>query len=313
MPEVESALEFDFDFDVNVNRAALLQDAARRLDQRQHDLGTGGKGGPSVEGNELRALLDDGADWAESVEAYEITSADFLTKKLAAPVPFLQLADRYRFLWLHLPIWLDAKLKWGFSKLVAKIEFNPDLEGKPGRPTAYDILPNPQFQTLLEATDFLDVNLGIDSDFKVSQKVAVPTNVTGSQAKVAISVDGVAKGGVGAVVGPFTYRIVRAQIQRTDTGIERVKWQIVGQEFFRQTKPQLVVIARVPRQTPHVSIKAELAAYRFFNLGDSGLWQALHDLPQALKDFFVNQGAPLYACRRYEDVGEEEARSSRCK
>ena len=303
---------FDFGFDTGIDRSSVLLDAARLVDEGAGHLGQNDETDAQARGNELRALLGDKAEWGAQLEAHEITDADFLARQLAIPVLFKSLAKDFRFVWVRLPAYLVTKVNWGFSKLIVHIEFNPELGLAGGRPRAYQILPDRKFQTLLQAQDHLDIEVGIDSNFKLNQRAALPTEALGGQATASIGVEGVASGGFGAVVGPFSYRIVRAKIEHTDTGLENVQWKFMGQEFFQETLPTMVVIVQIPRQTSHLNITAKLAAYRYFNVGSAGLFQFLTQLPSAVYNFLVKDGAPLYSCRIFEFVGERSARARNC-
>jgi hypothetical protein len=223
-------------------------------------------------------------------DVYRITDKDFLAANKPAPVRFNELAKNFSFYWIHFPIGLKPELHWGFNMIEVRVEFSPD-QVPHTRPKAYAILPKREFQTLLQARTALEIKLNENLEFEASTgELKLPGN--GGSAKLNADVGAVAKAGAGAVFGPFEYRIKKARIDHSATGMEWVFWRLDGAKFFQEDTPELVVIAQVPKTTKTVIVKAELQASRYFNTGAAPWQTVIRRIPRALLNFF-EKGMPL--------------------
>ena len=281
-----------FEFNMaGIDRNRLLEQAASDLDAlRGHlDNATGGVA-PTDEGDRTRAIRNDQALLPAFPDVYRITDHDFLARHAPAPVAFSELARSFDFYWIRFPVGLKPELNWGFNMIEVRIEFN---EGAPPhtRPKAYQILPQKQFQTLVDANTSIEVTLNEKLEFEA--KTGLLEGALGpAGAKASAEVGAVAKAGAGAVLGPFRYRIKKAKIDHSATGLEWVFWRIDGAEFFQEDSPELVVIAQVPKITKTVTVKAELQASRYFSYGAAPWQDAVKQIPALLRGFFEN-GMPL--------------------
>lgn len=283
--------DYDFKFRMHgIDREALLRDSADRIDALYGHLGADGQPEPSNAGRITRAIINDQALLPAYPDVYRISDNDFLARNKPAPVHFRELAKDYNFYWIRFPIGLKPEINWGFNMIEVRVEFNP---GQPPhtRPKAYAILPKKEFQTLLGVNTSLEVSLNEQLEFEAGTGEP-KLQAGGASAQLKADVSGVAKAGAGAVFGPFAYRIKKARIDHSATGMEWVFWRIDGAEFFQDDAPELVVIAQVPKQTKTVAIKAELQASRYFNTGAAPWQEVVKRIPTALFGYF-DKGMPL--------------------
>ena len=76
-------------------------------------------------------------------------------------------------------------------------------------------------------------------------------------------------------------------------------WRLDGAEFFQENRPELVVIAQVPKGAVEFKITAALQAYRYFNTGAADWQDAILGLPSRLVSFFKD-GAPVGDAKEYD-------------
>lgn len=287
---MEDQLDFSYDMS-GIDRQALLGEAAERLDWMQGHLGPEREMVESPEGDLARALLEDAAEFSDFPVVYQITDKDFLSKGLTVPIRFEQLMQSYNFYWLYFPILLFPQRNWGFNRLEVAIELSPDVGLPHMRPKAYQILPEQQFQKLLELGDHLEVTIDEGGNFKA--KVLTPElKAKYLEGELGGYVDVKAAAGLGLAVGPFVYQLKKAKIQHTPVGMEKVFWRLDGKEFFQENSPALVVVAQIPKESDEVRIRAAMQAYRNFSFGAAGLQQAVGELGRVLREYFKG-GVPL--------------------
>jgi hypothetical protein len=291
--------DHEFDFSVNlegVDLSNLLEDAAQRMDAEKELASldyAGLESQTSVVGGEFaRQIMQEEASLPAFPDVYKITDKDYLARNLTAPVKFTQLSKSFNFYWIRFPVGLAPSHNWNFNRIEVRVEFNPDSTQPHLRPKAYQILPNKQFQTLIEANQGLEVQF--NENFELTAKTGVVGGKVGTgEAKADVGVDGVTKGGFGMVLGPFKYAIKRAKIDHNSTGLEWVFWRLDGAEFSQEDAPDLIVIAQVPKELHEVNILARLQAYHSFNFSAAGINSAISNLPKVLREYFKG-GAPLY-------------------
>ena len=281
----ENVLDFSFDLG-GVERTRLLYQAADTLDALRSHLGGGGATAQSEEGDAARDFINDVAEFAKAPVVYEITDKDFLSQKRPIPVPFSQLTPNYRFFWLCFPTVLFPRQDWAFNQLEMKIAMKAPEAPPHLQPKAFHILPNSQFQTLLEASTRLEVHLDENFELKAQiPKVDLPVGVAGAaEVKAAAA--------AGMVAGPFTYRIKKAKIQHTAAGAETVFWRLAGAEFFQEDAPEIIIIAQVARGVQNVQIDGSMQAYRYFSFAASWLQNAVKHFGEAVKSLFMG-GLPI--------------------
>jgi hypothetical protein len=91
-----------------IDRQALLEEAAERLDALRGPMGKDPRNVKSAVGKTLRAFKEDEA-YVSFPEVYKIIDKDFLSQSRQVPVPFKQLARDYDFYWMRFPIFLRRK------------------------------------------------------------------------------------------------------------------------------------------------------------------------------------------------------------
>ena len=280
------SLDFSYSEDLSgIDRAELLQQAAQRLDARGAHLGMDTRKTVTEEGKTARAIVDDVAEFAGYPQVYKITDKDFVKAKFNVPASFTKLTKEYTFYWLFFPVLLFPQYDWAFNRLELEVKMRSDDPAPHMQPVAHQILPNQQFQSLVQADTNLEISLG--ENFEFSAKVpTLSANAGVLSGTVGAGVDVKGAAGAGLVLGPFNYHVKRAKIQHTTTGAERVFWRLDGAEFFQEDAPQPVIVVRVPKNVKEVHIDASLYAYRYFNLAAAGLQSAIASLPKALRLFF---------------------------
>jgi len=280
------SLDFSFSQDLSgIDRAALLQEAAQRMDALEGHLGMDAGKAATEEGKAVRAMVNDVAEFAGYPQVYKITDKDFVKAKFAVPASFTKLTKDYTFYWLFFPVVLFPQYNWAFNRLELEVKMRSDDPAPHLQPVAHQILPNQQFQSLVQADTNLEITLGENFEFSARvPTLSASAGVLSGAVGAGVDVKGAA--GAGLVLGPFNYHVKRAKIQHTTTGAERVFWRLDGAEFFQEDAPQPVIVARVPKTAKEVHIEASLYAYRYFNLAAAGLQSAIASLPKALRLFF---------------------------
>jgi hypothetical protein len=291
-------LSFSYDT-TGVDRDQLLSAAAARVDAIEHGMGDlppvlGQPPEPTPAGNLLRDLKSDRAEFAGFPEIYRITDESFLAADKPVPVGFSQLAERSNFYWVYFPLVLFPARNSAFNRLELGVKFSGGDGAAHLQPKAYQILPNQQFQTLVEANQGLEVRLDEQLQFDV-KPVDINTPIGGAGGAVSAK----AAGQAGLVVGPFVYKVKRAKIQHTAVGAESVFWRLDGAEFFQEDTPEFIVVLQVPKELREVRIQAELAAYRSFNFFSAGLREAIEQLGEGLRNW-LKGGAPVSHQANYD-------------
>ncbi|MEN6375098.1 MAG: hypothetical protein ABFD75_10015 [Smithella sp.] len=279
----ENILDFSFNME-GLDRNKLLGEAAHTLDNLKGHLGSGKAPVKSNEGDVARDFINDEASFAQTLVVYEITDKDFLAKNRQVPVPFSQLTQQYRFFWVYFPTVLFPRHDWAFNMIEMKIAMKAPEKPPHLQPKAFHILPNSQFQPLLEVNTRLEVRL--DENFEL--KAQVPE----SGLHVSGAVDAKVAAAGGFVAGPFSYHIKKAKIQHTATGAETVFWRLDGAEFFQEDSPEIIIIAQIPKDVKNVKIDGSMQAYRYFSFLGGDLQSNVKHFTEAVKNFFTG-GLPI--------------------
>jgi hypothetical protein len=176
-----------------------------------------------------------------------------------------------------------------FVKLKCGIEFL--AEG--ARPVAQIVLPDKKFRKLLELSDQFKLDVTESFELDVAQRIAGPSGHAaghvgaGAEAKLALE------------IGPFHYRLMRAEIDHSGSGSHKVFWSITGAEHVHEEEPTLLVVIRVPKQTRQVRVAAALQAYHSFRPLTASLGDLIEYVAGRLKRFF-RAGAPVEAKRVWD-------------
>ena len=97
---------------------------------------------------------------------------------------------------------LFSRSNWVFNKLEVRVRINRGDPVPYARPKAYQILPNKDFQTLLEISDSLEVRL--DENFHLSAKTGPVKGQAGTaEVKLDVGAGGKLAGAIGLAAGPF--------------------------------------------------------------------------------------------------------------
>lgn len=283
----------DFSFDMQgIDRHALLTEAAARLDALSGYLGPGEAAGEEESALLLRELDGDTIGFPDFPTVYKITDKHYLTHNLKVPVNFTTLTQNFNFYWLYIPVALFPKSAMrGFRKLEMIVEFNHGETMAQLRPQAYQILPNKKFQTLLEVSNRVEVRL--DENFELSASTPqMDVNLGSASVKAGAGMTVKEAAGLGMVLGPYTYRLKRAQIDHTPTSFAKVRWTLDGAEFFQEDSPELIVVIQVPKEVTQLKVGAAMQAYRHFSLLPSRLQKAVDDFPQWIQRF-LRAGMPV--------------------
>ncbi len=292
-------LEFD-EPALTADRADLLEQAAEHIERRTTELGVADADVVSADAAMIRGMAEDRVELGGFPDVYAISDDKLVRQSLPVPARNAEISRDFRYFLASFPVLLWPKRNWGFNRLEMQVVFNPDEAVAKARPKALAIFPERKFETLFKADQYIDV--GVEENLAFSAKAAVPqvaTPVASAAAKAGVGVS--AEGGFSFVVGPFSYKISRARIDHSAAGLEQVWWRFDGSGFFEENPPHMMVILKVPKIAQRVDVTARLVAYRFFNLGSSGLRQAIADMPKAIRTFMQN-GAPLSDRKLYEDV-----------
>jgi hypothetical protein len=293
-PPVLGASVDDFTYQAPQNRAALLFDAADRIERLSSHLGEG-----HVTQEPYSALLRElSSDTAEFAAHPDVRPLPQVSPSTVAVTTF-KLESRFTFWWLRIPLVLFPRRNWAFTRLEVRIEFSPDETRPELRPKAFDILPNRRFDAVLKAGAHALLSVGADGHFAVrTPDVVLPV---GGVAAVAAGAGAQAKASLGTHVefGPVDFRAVAARVDHTAPGLEKVFWRLDGSEFFQENQPELIVVLQVPQEVENATVVGVLQAYRRFNLFPSPMQAAIRQLPEAMRVFF-QQGAPLADRTTYE-------------
>jgi hypothetical protein len=288
--------EFDFDFE-GTDRDQLLVDAANKSDHMFRDLGpeAGADASPAAQaaqaaaGRLLEQLRVESAELSAELEVVRLERSHFEGVGLKLPPLYDQLAKDHDFYWVRVPLILKPLEHMPFEKLKCGIEFLS--EGV--RPVAQIVLPDKKFKKLLELSDQLALAVNESFELDVAQRVDAAAGAVKGQV-------GVSAGAKLALdIGPFSYRLMQAEIDHSGSGSHKVFWSIAGAQHVHEQEPTLLVVIRVPKATRQVQIAAALQAYHSFRPLAATLGQLIGYVAGRLKRFF-KAGAPVEAKRVWD-------------
>ncbi|MCS6872249.1 MAG: hypothetical protein RML95_09690 [Anaerolineae bacterium] len=241
----------------------------------------------------LKELNEQKAFLSRQLDFLKLEEAHFAEQNLPVPELFKRLSERFNFYWLHLPIGYYARPNMPFVRVECAIEFNPSAADNQ-RPISALILPNKKFLTLLQTNTEATVRLGKNFEFEVQTgNVSLPVASGGASLSTGVSVGGAVS------VGPFNYRLVRAQIEHSGEKTHKVFWRVSGAEFFRERVPQFAVVLQVPRHVTELKVAAAVQAYSSFNLAAADLGAIIAYLGERLRNF-LRAGAPVRDVAMYD-------------
>jgi hypothetical protein len=232
----------------------------------------------------LAELNEQKAFFSRQPEFLKLEEAHFAEQNLPVPSLFKRLSDRFNFYWLYLPIGYQARPNMPFVRVECAVEFNPSAPDDQ-RPISALILPDKKFVNILQSNAEAIVRLGSNFEFEA--------HVPSLGGSAALGTD------VGVRVGPFNYRLVRAQIEHSGEKTHKVFWRVSGADFFRERVPQFAVVLQVPRHVTALKVAAAMQAYSAFNFAAAGLGEIIAYLGQRLANF-LRAGAPVRDLRAYD-------------
>lgn len=301
---VEHWNELDFDFDYNFgesDRSQLLDEAAQTVRALKTNLGSTTSPSDSPEDPALSLLAQLGQETAEFgayPQVVRMREKNFTEAGMNVPHQFRELSKTNKFYWLHFPINLFPLQNLPFYKLECGVEFNREVVHGHLRPRAQLILPDRKFLEILRLEDSVELRIGEDFEF-TADSGSLEGQVGMAKAKGKAAVDVKAAGKLGLVAGPFTYRLKRAQIERSEVNNEKVRWRVAGAEFFQEEYPAFIVVLQVPKAVIEVKIEAALQAYHKPNLASMGLGEVIKYFGSGLATFF-RAGAPAKATKVWD-------------
>jgi hypothetical protein len=288
-----SATSLDFSFNMEgLDRNALLTETAERLNVLSSHLGgEDSNRGDSPLAALVKELQGDAAEFAKLPVVQKITEERFTGSNLQIGDRFRELTKSHNLYCVDFPVYLHAKRGWGFSRLEAIVEFNPENSDPLTRPKAIRILPDKQFQTQLQGGTRLEFGLDENLDFSARSGVM---GARSGDAQVSASAEAGAKASTGfhLLAGPFAYQVKKAKIDHSAVGLEKVFWRVDGTEFFQENDFPLVVVLQVPKATKEVKVAAVMQASRSFSFLSADLQDAIGELGRRIRTFF-EAGTPI--------------------
>ncbi len=275
-----------------VDRRNLLQQAAQELDARRSHLGPSHSEVPkTAEGDLVREMMEDAASFEGFPRVYKITEKDFLAAKAIVPLRFKELSKSFNFYELRSPIYLHPAPHWAFDRLEMILVLRANNAEPHLQPFAYQILPSKEFQNVVSIDGRIEVRLNEDFQFSASTPTfAADTGYAKVSAGAGISAQVVSGGGM--VIGPFQYHLKKVRLDHGPVGTQKVWWRLDGTKFFEGEDLGLIVIIQVPKATKEVEIAAAMTSSRVFKYAPTNLFQAVQQLPKAMRAFF-EKGAPI--------------------
>jgi hypothetical protein len=282
-----------FSLDIRgVDRDRLIAEAAAEIDALGGVFGADDTPAATPEAQLARMLSEEIAELPHHPDVLEITEQDFAVSGREVPAAFAKRAEKSAIYWVRFPLALRPKHDWAFSRLELAVEFNPGGD-EPAwrRPTALSILPNRDFTDRFKASANVDVSF--DTAFELTAGIPEITIPTGAPVPVTAAAQASGKLGAGlGIATRYEWRLQKARIDHTETGLPRVFWRIDGTHFFAQDVPTPIVVLEVPRPVERLEVAAAMQAYRNVSLLNANLQETVKQLPKRLRDFFKG-GSPL--------------------
>ncbi len=278
--------ELDLDWRPN-DRSLFVNElkAAARSEKTKMGLGE-----PSPEQvafqEKTKALLEEiekeTVEFSKVLQVLPLREEDYEAQGLKVPTKISTQLENYKFYLVSVPITLMPMPGWGFVQLDCILEFNPD-EISDNRPVAHEVFPKEEWETIIKASQGLEIGLNEDLEFK-TPKVDLP--VLG---KTGVGFSGL--GTASLVVGPFQYSVCRPKIQTSGTGNVKVRWHMEGEHVFEREEPVLSIVLKVPKQIEKVVIIGALKASGRFHTFTADIRHLFRYLRDRTKKFY-EAGAP---------------------
>ena len=284
--------EFDEYLEIDgVKRAQLIADAADAIDGLPILMGPGGTVEPTEQGDIARQFNFDEAEPKRPLLT-PITAAHLDRVRDDVPVDVDELFRTARFYWVELPMKLYTRVGWGYNRLQVHVTFDGGDVGDRAGPTAFSILPDPEFVTYFEGKE--RVSLGINGRLK--GRAELPPVAVGDPSGVGLEFD--AGGAIEArvetkyVLGPFDYRLTAAKVKHWGHGHDEARWRLDGARYVDESDPGLRVMLRVPNHVTQLDVRVAVQARRYFATLEANFQEKIRSIPEVVANFFSN-GAPI--------------------
>ena len=287
----------NFTFNESFNRDELLEEALEIVRCADIPMGDTKKEiieeGKAKTINQIEKLQKEQAKFSPRLDVIPLTNKNFQQRGIE-PSDDLKARMKYNHLYLiQIPVTLFPLSGWAFTRLECWIEFCPDEEDANQRPIIHEIFPEDVWREILTFEDSL--NLGLDENLAFRAEVEKLAGKwqklsANTQAKIAANLGGKAN----LVVGPFSYRIRRAEILGRGRKNVEAFWRLDGNQHVQQEDVLLGVVLTVPktRKQPVHAI-GKLQAYHNFQISKADIFQDhLPHFSDLLKSW-LGKGAPV--------------------
>lgn len=296
----------NFSFDESFNREELLAEALEIVSYSNVTLSDKS---PKVI-NESKAQAIDFFEKLEKEQALFSPKLDVipLTKKNfeqrnIKPSDDLQFRMKKNNLYLiSIPVTLFPLAGWAFTRLECHLEFCPEENDANQRPIIHEIFPEDVWKEILTFEDSL--NLGLDENLafraEVEKLEGKWKQLSGdAQVKISANIGGKAN----LVVGPFSYRIRRAEILGRGRKNVQAFWRLDGNQYVQQEDVLLGVVLSVPKsRTLPVSVLGELRAYHSSQIWSSHIFKDWFPTFSRLLKSWLKNGSPIYDRKKWENI-----------
>ena len=233
-------------------------------------------------------------EFSPVLDIYPLHKKNFKDHGLEVPKGINERLEKYNYYLVNVPVTLVAAPGWGFNQLDCILEFSPDSPAQ-ARPVAYQIFPKEEWESVVRASQTLNIGLDENLEFKTPDVKLKPVLSAG----VGLST----RAGAGLVLGPFQYQVLRAKIISRGQGNVKVRWRLDGEEAFHKADPRLGILLQVPKEADQVVILGVLKASKHFHLMTAELRHVLQYVRERTRNF-MEQGAPL-ANHRVWDISAQ--------
>jgi hypothetical protein len=246
----------------------------------------------------LRKVKEAQALFAPALTVQQLSKRDFQARDLEPSPEVAKWMRDHRFYLVQVPVTLVPAFGWNFVRLKCWVGF--ETSGEASLPSAHDIYPENVWTEILQLQ--ANLNLGLDERLRfragLGQTEVALRNLSGeAQARVIV----VAEGGGSLVVGPFDYRVQRAEVLSAGQGNAEVFWQLDGHEHVQREEPYLAVVLRVPKKAEVVNAQGALIAYHDFDFWGAHLTYWWGDFRDKLHSFF-RKGVPIEKTAHWENI-----------
>lgn len=195
---------------------------------------------------QLNKLEQEQALFSPKLDVLGLTETDFAQRGLESSPNLKAKMQDNDFYEVGIPVTLFPKSGWAFTRLECSLEFCPNETDRNQLPIIYEIFPDDVWAEIFRFQDSLTV--GLDQDFRFRTQVE---DLKGKWQKLSSKAQGKLSlqggGGANLVVGPFSYRIRRAEVIARGRLAPNCRWRLDGKQYVAQEDVLLKVILMVPK------------------------------------------------------------------